>query len=125
MVAKGIVCRVQTGKLSPSAHKTELIEREVAFHLGFLMRGFSEKTLDEDCVFNADETHFSVNLDDGHTLAMKGDTEVKYSDVVNGDMGVTMMVMLGRGSKPRFEICLLYTSPSPRDQRGSRMPSSA
>ena len=25
----------------------------------------------------------------------------------------------------RYEICLLYTSPSPRDQRGSRMPSSA
>jgi len=25
----------------------------------------------------------------------------------------------------RFKICLLYTSPSPRDQRGSRMPSSA
>ena len=25
----------------------------------------------------------------------------------------------------RNEICLLYTSPSPRDQRGSRMPSSA
>ena len=24
-----------------------------------------------------------------------------------------------------LEICLLYTSPSPRDQRGSRMPSSA
>ena len=23
------------------------------------------------------------------------------------------------------ELCLLYTSPSPRDQRGSRMPSSA
>ena len=25
----------------------------------------------------------------------------------------------------RHEACLLYTSPSPRDQRGSRMPSSA
>ena len=24
-----------------------------------------------------------------------------------------------------YYICLLYTSPSPRDQRGSRMPSSA
>ena len=24
-----------------------------------------------------------------------------------------------------FDVCLLYTSPSPRDQRGSRMPSSA
>ena len=27
--------------------------------------------------------------------------------------------------RPRIHICLLYTSPSPRDQRGSRMPSSA
>ena len=27
--------------------------------------------------------------------------------------------------KGRFTVCLLYTSPSPRDQRGSRMPSSA
>ena len=26
---------------------------------------------------------------------------------------------------PIFKACLLYTSPSPRDQRGSRMPSSA
>ena len=25
----------------------------------------------------------------------------------------------------KYHICLLYTSPSPRDQRGSRMPSSA
>ena len=30
------------------------------------------------------------------------------------------------GAMPdRYYICLLYTSPSPRDQRGSRMPSSA
>ena len=27
--------------------------------------------------------------------------------------------------RPQTWICLLYTSPSPRDQRGSRMPSSA
>ena len=42
---------------------------------------------------------------------------------------------IGAGTQPpygcavhvhaRFEVCLLYTSPSPRDQRGSRMPSSA
>ena len=30
-----------------------------------------------------------------------------------------------RASAARLEDCLLYTSPSPRDQRGSRMPSSA
>ena len=27
--------------------------------------------------------------------------------------------------KGAYTVCLLYTSPSPRDQRGSRMPSSA
>ena len=31
----------------------------------------------------------------------------------------------GNGSSLGIKICLLYTSPSPRDQRGSRMPSSA
>lgn len=55
----------------------ELIDREVAFNLGDLIRGFFQKTLDEDCAFNADKAHFSVNLDDGHILAMKSDTEVK------------------------------------------------
>ena len=43
-------------------------------------------------------------------------------------------VILASGSRPidippapvdQNVICLLYTSPSPRDQRGSRMPSSA
>ena len=32
-------------------------------------------------------------------------------------LGVKNMILIG--------VCLLYTSPSPRDQRGSRMPSSA
>ena len=36
------------------------------------------------------------------------DHYVKICDIVDGDVS-----------------CLLYTSPSPRDQRGSRMPSSA
>ena len=32
---------------------------------------------------------------------------------------------LEHGVEYEFRVCLLYTSPSPRDQRGSRMPSSA
>ena len=32
---------------------------------------------------------------------------------------------LNRCLPGRYKACLLYTSPSPRDQRGSRMPSSA
>ena len=35
----------------------------------------------------------------------------------------TRLNATGEGIRPR--LCLLYTSPSPRDQRGSRMPSSA
>ena len=30
-----------------------------------------------------------------------------------------------RSHRRDLDVCLLYTSPSPRDQRGSRMPSSA
>ena len=38
------------------------------------------------------------------------------------------VLMVKRSNKPPFGnlyVCLLYTSPSPRDQRGSRMPSCA
>ena len=42
------------------------------------------------------------------------------------------LISVSRGSRngaivhtPKIDVCLLYTSPSPRDQRGSRMPSSA
>ena len=34
-------------------------------------------------------------------------------------------LLFGTGLLGAFTTCLLYTSPSPRDQRGSRMPSSA
>ena len=35
------------------------------------------------------------------------------------------VVVAGPYSSAHLNPCLLYTSPSPRDQRGSRMPSSA
>ena len=39
------------------------------------------------------------------------------------DVGESMLLLKQLGADD--ECCLLYTSPSPRDQRGSRMPSSA
>ena len=49
-----------------------------------------------------------------------------------GDIGKAIAKqLLGDGAKvvisdvEQGALCLLYTSPSPRDQRGSRMPSSA
>ena len=47
------------------------------------------------------------------------------------DEGRVTTVAVGRRTfavshyEGQFGCCLLYTSPSPRDQRGSRMPSSA
>ena len=38
---------------------------------------------------------------------------------------IAMLNLLKFKEKAEYEDCLLYTSPSPRDQRGSRMPSSA
>ena len=47
----------------------------------------------------------------------------------NHDPGVSsegwLKLFAGRILVTHGDICLLYTSPSPRDQRGSRMPSSA
>ena len=44
--------------------------------------------------------------------------KVSSGSVILGDLNIHEYLSL-----PKF--CLLYTSPSPRDQRGSRMPSSA
>ena len=43
-------------------------------------------------------------------------------DAVMEGVGRAMRVAISREEE---KLCLLYTSPSPRDQRGSRMPSSA
>ena len=43
--------------------------------------------------------------------------------VTGGDHAGDFLKLLRNGQD--FGLCLLYTSPSPRDQRGSRMPSSA
>ena len=45
----------------------------------------------------------------------EGDFARNYDSLVNGDSAYFVWL----------NHCLLYTSPSPRDQRGSRMPSSA
>ena len=46
-------------------------------------------------------------------------------ELVNHKKVQKLMQALGLKSLVRAKNCLLYTSPSPRDQRGSRMPSSA
>lgn len=81
MQANNIVSRPTTGKLSVSFAEEELIEREVAFHLGRLQRDFSSGLLSENRVYNDDETLFVFDLHNHKTLAVRGDTGVKYVDM--------------------------------------------
>lgn len=92
-----IVSRRLTGKHCVSRSKQDQIEKEVAYHLGQLAKGFREGLLDENNVENADETHFVINVDNGRTLGFSGEEDVKYADVVSGGEGMTMLVRLTGG----------------------------
>ena len=67
-----------------------------------------------------------------HTVAMeevsRGSASVGLSYGAHSNLCVNQINLNGNADqKERYlpKLCLLYTSPSPRDQRGSRMPSSA
>jgi len=65
-----------------------------------------------------------------HTLRADIDYGVTEARTASGNIGIKVWIYRGDvlpeapAPEPRMS-CLLYTSPSPRDQRGSRMPSSA
>ena len=59
-------------------------------------------------------------------VPVDGTTRISFLESGQVDMSVASMNHTrSRDEAIDFSICLLYTSPSPRDQRGSRMPSSA
>ena len=63
----------------------------------------------------------------GHFLSVPGPSQDTGGWRINFDLDGTgtLGILLGASDNSAAYICLLYTSPSPRDQRGSRMPSSA
>ena len=67
------------------------------YHLGVLQRGFGSGIFDENLMENVDETHFVVNLDNGRTLGFRGDTTVKYVEVVSGGESMTMVIRISGG----------------------------
>ena len=66
-----------------------------------------------------DATKLYVSWEDINELVFKLYKELKDKDI-------DKVVGISRGGLiPGVMLCLLYTSPSPRDKRQSRMPSSA
>ena len=64
------------------------------------------------------------DAEDATTFLMPGGGEVAATNVVKAATGADSKNPEGVVVSD-VDTCLLYTSPSPRDQRGSRMPSSA
>ena len=92
MAVHNVVPLTQRGRLTCSLEKETQIEMHIVYHLGILHRGFQNGIFDENLMKNLDKTHFTVNLDNGKALGFRGDTSVKYADVVAGGEAMIMVV---------------------------------
>ena len=99
MAIHNVVLLTQRDRLTCSLEKETQIEMHTAYHLRILNRGFQNGIFHENLMENLDETHFTVNMDNGKALGFWNDTSVKYADVV-GREAMTMVVRIsgGRGS---------------------------
>jgi hypothetical protein len=106
MDVHNIVLLSKRGKLSCSLGKELQIEMQAVHHLGVLQRGFQIGIFDENLIENIDETQFVVNMDNGHTLGFRGDTTVKYADVVSGGDSMTIVVRISGGRRSFIEASM-------------------
>ena len=67
-----------------------------------------------------------INLKMNNIRTIKGGVNLNGKVKVPGDKSIShRALIIGSIAKGETTICLLYTSPSPRDRIASRMPSSA
>ena len=105
--AHNIVLLSQTGRLTCSTEKETEIERQTAYHLGVLQRGFHTGLFHEDLMENIDEAHFVVNMDNGRTLGFRNDSVVKYTDVVSGGDSMTVVIRFSGGRRSLIETPMI------------------
>ena len=74
----------------------------------------SEQLTDDMALIEEWKAKFQTSMDENVSLKLEGNPELDLNRLRENYMLEKLAT-----------ICLLYTSPSPRDQRGSRMPSSA
>lgn len=98
-----IVSRAHAGKPCLSLTKENKLEISVAIHRRKLRKMLVKKAVDENNLGNADETHFLINMDNGRTLVYAESHDVKYSGVLSGGDGMTMVLQLSSGRDVRNE----------------------
>jgi hypothetical protein len=102
-----IVLLSKRGNLSCSPEKERQIEMNTAYHLDVLQRGFQSRVFDENLMENLDETHFTINMDNGHTLGFRGDMVVKYANVVASGDAMTMVIRISGDRRSMVEASML------------------
>jgi hypothetical protein len=115
MNVHNIVLLSQRGKLNCRLEKEIQIEMRAAHHLGVLQRDFQTGIFDENLIKNIVETHFVINMDNGRTLGFRGDTTVKYADVISGGDSMTMVVRISEGRRSLIEASMfIFTNGNSR-----------
>ena len=120
------------------ANLATIIANKGNFYIPHLAKSFSDTTqIDERYRIPRDvgisSYHFSPVIDGMERVLKYGTAQnVLIPDIaICGKTGTSQnagkdhSIFMAFAPKENPQICLLYTSPSPRDQRGSRMPSSA
>ena len=111
MAVHNIVLLTQRGRLKCSSRKETQIEMHTAYYLGVLYRRFQNGSFDKNLIENLDEIHFTVNMDNGKALGFRGDTSVKYVDVVAGGEAMTMVVRISSGRGSNLEVpVIIFTN---------------
>ena len=94
MAIHNVVLLSQRKRLTCSLEKETQIQMHIAYHLGVLQHGFQNGIFDKNLIENLDETHFTMNMDNGGALGFRSDTSVKYVDIVAKGEVVTMVFQI-------------------------------
>ena len=76
-------------------------------------------------IFNNNYKALNFELDGNYFYLSLWTKKKEIETEIDLFTGKITSITCRKGYKGKLNNCLLYTSPSPRDQRGSRMPSSA
>ena len=115
-------------------NKAKNIVQSHLFQLGnesVALNDSSGRILTEDVAASMPSPRFDNSAMDGFavcaadTIGASQENPIELKMVSISSAGSPSGVVIDPGECAQCMTCLLYTSPSPRDQRGSRMPSSA